>query len=163
MAFIAFLLLAAGIADLVRGTPDPVSPGRAFGAAVCGSIAVALLAALGGFSPAETGILAAALIVLLTLWGIASDDGDSSHGRVILSLVVLVFLSTLAVSASAPDLGADLQRWYEQLPVSPEERPSLTQFVMGLAVGVFVIASANRVVRIMLRAAHAQIVKGRRR
>jgi hypothetical protein len=160
MAFLAFLLLATGIGDLVRGTPDSVSVRRAAFAAGSGTVASAALAAIGGFSLVGTLALAATLLVLLTLWGLAADDNGHVAARAVLVSVVVVIVATIAVSGSAPDLEGDLKRWYESLPFAATARPPLPQFVVGLATSVFLIASANRVVRLILTAANAELEKG---
>jgi hypothetical protein len=159
VAFLALLLIAAGLADLVRGTPESVGAGRAFVAAFFGALPAGVLAAFGGFSVVGTLALTVVLLAVLTLWGLAHPV-TPRMARMVLVGVLVVLVVALAVSGSAPELGADLQRWYEQLPFSAAERSTLSRFLVTLGAFIFLVASANRVVRLILTAADAAIHTG---
>ncbi len=118
-------------------------------AVVAGTSAVTALAVLAGMGGATIAVVAMAGTLVLTAWSAAPK------GRPGLALAwIAVSLAVLfAVSGSADPIEGDLQSWYSGLPFPFAREVSVEQFVLGLAGALFLLATANRIVRLVLEAA----------
>lgn len=158
--FVALLLLGAGLSDLVRGTPDRADLKRCLLAACVGSASSAAIAALGGFSATGTAIIAAALAVVLVAWALVPGHATSLRARVVLIVVGVFLVALLSASGGAPSAAGDLLSWYQHLPFRGTHKPPFSRFLLGLSAGIFVLSSANRLVRLVLEAAAADLETG---
>lgn len=149
MTLLAFLLATLGTADLVR--PENRASTRTEGvvAAVTGGAALVLLAsglAIGSavWAVVPVGIVLLVAWILLTPVGIVQTDRPwPVAGFAVVALVVL--------SVPQPDVGPGwLVRWYDGLEVGALASVPVEQFVLGAACVVFLIETANIIVRLML-------------
>jgi hypothetical protein len=65
----------------------------------------------------------------------------------------LVLVALFVCSGSVNPVSGPLERWYEQLDFAFVEVVAVEQFVLGLSAVVFMTASGNRIVRLVLDAA----------
>jgi hypothetical protein len=149
MILLALLLALLGTADLVR--PENRASTRAEGtiATATGGAVLILLAsglAIGSVAWAvvPVGILLLVGWILLTPVGIVQTDRPwPVAGLAIAALAV--------VSVPQPDVHRGwLVRWYDGLDVGALAHVSVEQFVLGAACVVFLIETANIIVRLML-------------
>jgi hypothetical protein len=144
-------LLAFAVTDLVRWHPDQVSLPRsavAVAAGVGAAVGVAALSATHPCSPLLTG--AVALPVLL-LW--TSLDYEEIRPIWGLVLVLGVLLTLFGLSGSADPISGPLEEWYDNLGFSFVRDVSVDEFVLGASASLFLLATTNRVVRLVLDAA----------
>jgi hypothetical protein len=156
----ALALLGFGVADLVRWSP--VENRRRLAAIAAGTATVVAFAWLGGFSAAfvvGAGVLSS---LLLGLWieadrvvaGGVTGTTEPNPRAVKPPLAMAVLLLGLIAAAGAADpIGGSLASWYSNLPFAFAESVELGQFVLALGTGLFLLASANRIVRYVLQAA----------
>ena len=149
MILLALLLATLGTADLVR--PENRANTRTEGilATVVGGVVLVLLAsglAIGSVAWAVVPVGIVLLIgwILLTPVGIVQTDRPwPVAGLAIAALTVL--------SVPQPDVHRGwLVRWYEGLDIGALAHVSVEQFVLGAACVVFLIETANIIVRLML-------------
>ncbi|MDQ3724414.1 MAG: hypothetical protein M3335_00750 [Actinomycetota bacterium] len=67
--------------------------------------------------------------------------------------ILVVFVTLFAFSGSAASIEGPLERWYSNLPFGFVQDVPVDQFVLGLSAALFLMASVNRVVRLVLDAA----------
>lgn len=148
MILLALLLATLGTADLVR--PENRASSRAQGiiATVVGGAVLVLLAsglAIGSaWAVVPLGLVLLLAWILLTPVGIVQTDRPWPVAG--LAAVALV---ALAVPQPSVNRGW-LVRWYEDLDIGSLADVSVEQFVFGAACVVFLIETANIIVRLML-------------
>lgn len=149
MILLALLLATLGSADMVR--PENRASSRIEGivAAVTGAAVLILLAsglAIGStaWAVVPVGVVLLVAWILLTPVGIVQTDRPwPVAGLAVAALVVL--------SVPQPEVHRGwLVRWYEGLDVGALADVSVEQFVLGAACVVFLIETANIIVRLML-------------
>ncbi len=161
MILMSMALLALGVADLVRWTPERVSWSRGLAAAGAGVLAPVLLALLSGQPGLLVALSTVGAAVVVTAWVAAEHQPLASHGPgwplglVSLVLVLLFALSGLGEPASGP-----LQRWYAGLGFPLADVVPVDQFLLAVCAAVFLLASTNRVVRLVLEAAGTPVLQG---
>ena len=149
MILLALLLATLGTADLVR--PENRASSRAQGivATVVGGAVLVLLAsglAIGSsaWAVVPVGLVLLIAWILLTPVGIVQTDRPWPVAG--LAVAVLV-----ALAVPQPDVSRGwLVRWFEGLDVASLADVSVEQFVFGAACVVFLIETANIIVRLML-------------
>jgi hypothetical protein len=144
-------LLGFGLADLVRWSPEPVSPRRAVIAIAAGAAGTVALAALGGASVAQALAVAAVSLAVLGVW-IGCDYPLSTVrlSGIQLAWAGAVFIVLFAFSGAVNSISGPLEHWYEQLGFGFVESVAVDQFVLGVSATIFMTASGNRVVRLLL-------------
>jgi hypothetical protein len=149
-------LIGLGVADLVGWSPD-VEPGKRSIAAIgAGAVAVAVSAALAGISTSGVFVAAAIAVAVLAVWLLMPSDKPGWPLAWILMVIIVLF----AAGGSADPIGGDLKEWYSGLPVSFVAAVSVEQFVLAVGAVLFLLATANRVVRLVLEAAGTSPTKG---
>lgn len=149
MIWLALGFLGFGVADLVRWSPGLVSRGRTTAALVAGVAATAVLAALSGMTIAEVGVVAALSTAVLAVWFALPDARPGLPLAWIVATVTVLF----ATSGAAEPVGGELDAWYAGLAFPFVDSIEVEQFVLGVAATLFLLATANRIVRLVLSAA----------
>lgn len=144
-------LLAFAVTDLVRWHPTCLDPMRSVGSVVAGVGATVAVAMLSNAVPWPIPVIGAAAAAVLLIW--VSLDYLKSRPIWGIALVGGVLIALFALSGSADPLDGSLVDWYEGLGFSFVEAVSLDQFVLGVAAALFLLATTNRVVRLVLDAA----------
>lgn len=153
-------LVAVAVADLIRWSPVRVAATRAFLGIAGGTCSVATLAALSGSSLALTAGLTLGTLILLALW-VGFDYGPiKNKSQLQLAFLAALLCALFAFSGTVDPIGGFLRRWYEDLGFGFVGLVSVDQFVLGVSSGLFLTASANRVVRLVLDAAAIRWDKG---
>ena len=149
MILLALLLATLGSADLVR--PENRASTRAEGivATVVGGAILVLLAsglAIGStaWAVVPVGLVLLIAWILLTPVGIVQTDRPWP-------VAGLAVAALVAVAVPQPDVNRGwLVRWYEGLDLASLADVSVEQFVFGAACVVFLIETANIIVRLIL-------------
>jgi hypothetical protein len=158
---LALVLVGFGAADLVRWSPERVGGWHALAAAGVGTGAVAALAALGGMC--SSGVLLAALVALavLGLWS-AYDllPPERARSEYALALVLAAVGLSVAFSGSGRAIGGDVADWYSNLAFGFTADVSVDRFVIGFGASLFLLGTANRIVRYTLGATGVSLAQG---
>lgn len=158
MIYLALGMIGFGVGDLLRWSPEAVSRSRAACAAGGATAVVASAAALCGMSVAQVAGAAAIAFLILFSW-IAyepafEDDGDDSRrsldARYALLVFLLVLVALLASSGSAPAAAGELESWLAGLPFPALGTVSADQLLLVVGATLFLLATANRIVRMLL-------------
>lgn len=153
MILLAMGLLGFGVADLIRWSPEKVSALRATVAGVAGAAVVVVVAGLGGACLGQVLLATAASASVLAVW-IGFDYSSLTRGPgAPLGWMAAVMVALFAASGSVESISGPLARWYENLGFGFVNALPVDQFVIGLSAGVFMTASGNRIVRLVLDAA----------
>jgi hypothetical protein len=152
VTLLAATFLAFGMADLVRDHSGEgwLRTALSVAAAVLVACGVARLA---GLAWSTVAIVGAAETVVLILWVTIDARVQKQPTPAVVALLVVVGapLIAFAASGSVPGVDGELQNWFSRLPVRHAEDPSAPgQVLVALTAGVFLLASANRIVRLVL-------------
>lgn len=172
MILVAVALLAFGVGDLVAH----LCAGRRHLAVATGMAAAVAggLAALSGASWLVAVGAAAGAGVLVAGWrcGSAAALNRREHEgkrwarrrrRLAAGMLVamgVVLCLAIGMSGSAGHVSGPLDCWYSGLDTPVARRVPLEQFMVGLGVVVFLVASANQIVRLVLETAGTPAWKG---
>ncbi len=153
MILISMGLIGFGVLDLVRWSVEKVDVYRAAGAIAAGVAATAALAGLAGAGFGQVLLAAAASVCVLAIW-VAFDYLPLKKGSVApLGWLAAVMVALFAASGSANSISGSLAHWYVNLGFGFVGELSVDQFMLGLSAVVFMTASGNRIVRLVLDAA----------
>ena len=155
----ALALLGFGVGDLVALLPLKGALGRvaAAAAAVLVILGVAALSGMSAGSVALTAIIAVPAVIWLLL---APEAPEKRHAWLLL-LPITALLGTIAVSGSASRVEGDLAHWYERLPFdfASSKAVPVDQFVLGVGVFLFLLATCNQIVKLVLTTTAAKNLK----
>lgn len=156
----ALALLGFGIGDLVALLPLKTAPGRvlAAAAAVLAVLGVAALSGMSAGSVALTSIIAAPAMV----WILLAPKGEPEKKHAwLLPLPISALLGAIAVSGSASGVEGDLAHWYEHLPFDFASSGAIPvdQFVLGVGALLFLLATSNQIVKLVLATTDAENLK----
>ena len=149
MILLALLLATIGTADLVR--PENRAPTRiqAVVAGAAGAVVLVLLTtglALG----ASAWAIVPAVLAFVIGWMLFAPVGIVQTDRP-WPVAGLVIAALVALSVPQPAIGDGwLVRWYERLDLPTLADVPIEQFVLGAACVLFLVETANIVVRLML-------------
>ena len=169
MSLVAALLLALGVTDLVRWSPEATPAARTALAVAVGAasaVGLALLSAppdggAGGAGGTGDAVAVAAVGVLGVLLWVAADSAPlRASGRTPLAVVAAMAVVVLALVPAAPPVGGLLQRWYAGLDLPGLAGVGVEAALAAVAGALFLLASANRVVRLVLSCAGTPPVSG---
>lgn len=153
MILVSMALLGFAVVDLVRWSPSRVSRGRAVAAVIAGAIATVAMAALSGADGAHVPMALAVAGAILSLWVTFDYPPLEGGAGVPLAWLTTVFVVAFACSGSVDPISGPLGRWYGNLGFEFVTAVSVDQFLLGLSALLFLAASANRIVRLVLDAA----------
>jgi hypothetical protein len=146
----ALALLGFGAGDLVALLPLKNAFGRvlAAGAAIVVVLGVAALSGMRAGSVAVTTIIAVPAVI----WIVLAPEAPAKKHVWLLLLPITALLGTTAASGSAAEVDGDLARWYEQLPLdfASSEAVSADQFLLGVGAFLFMMATSNQIVKLVL-------------
>jgi hypothetical protein len=149
MILVSLTLIAFGVVDLLRWSPEQVSPRRMALAALGAILVTCTLAALSGMSLPGVVTTGTAIALVLSVWLLLDRPGRRAAGQqlawVSLALLTAVSLSGLAGTASGP-----LGDWYSSLHLGFVQTTTLDEFMLGSGAVLFGLATSNRIVRLIL-------------
>lgn len=124
-------------------------------------VAVCVVARLTGLAWSTVGIVAAAEFVAVVAWvGLEARATTPRRASAALVLIVAALTAAFAASGAISEVGGDLETWFANLPVEHSKGSAgPDQALVALAAGVFLLATANRIVRLVLMIAQTQTVK----
>jgi hypothetical protein len=160
LIYVTLALLGFGIVDLVRWSPQKVGSWHAAVAAIAGVAAVAGVAELSGMEDSEVGLASVLGLVVFSLWS-AYDLIESEHAKPAYPLVLVLgtILALLAISGSAEPVDGELGTWYANLDFGFARDIPVDQFILGVGAACFLLATGNRIVRYLLLATEARLLK----
>lgn len=148
-----------GVGDLFRWSTEGISGRRAMLsilAATLSVVAVASLSGMGASSAAATGF---ASLSVLAPWITRGEPAFKIPAGAMLALVLAVMAILFSLGSIAAPISGPIADWYSHLGRSFTERVPVDQFVAGIAGAIFLLATANRIVRLVLEAADASITQ----
>jgi hypothetical protein len=167
MILVSLWALGLGTGDLVRWAPEAVTFRRATSALAAALAATSVVTATSGFSPNGVLLCEIAVALVVGVWFWVDSPRFNKPGPamawLLASLLAAVSCSSLAQRISGP-----LKDWYTRLDFGFVAHVRVDTFVLSVAVALFSLASANRVVRLVLEAtdtkaeANEQTLKGGR-
>lgn len=146
----ALALLGFGVGDLVALLPAKNALSRVAGAATA-ALVIFGVAALSGM-PADSVALTAMIAVPAVVWVLLTPKKPDKRHAWLLLLPIGALLGTIAVSGSASPVEGDLAHWYGQLPFdfATSKAIRVDQFVLGVGVFMFLLATSNQIVKLVL-------------
>lgn len=149
MILLALLLATVGTADLVR--PENRAPSRVQAAAAAVVAAVVLVLLATGLAIGAIAWLVVPLVLAFVVgWMLFAPVGIVQTDRP-WPVAGLVAAALVALAVPQPTVGDGwLVRWYAGLDLPSLADVSVEQFVLGAACVVYLVESANIVVRLML-------------
>lgn len=154
MIVVSLALLGFAVADLIRWSPEAVPSSRAVLATAIAIVSTASIAALSGRDLADVALTGGLTLVAVGMW-VAADGMAWTRSRpgAPLAWILGVVLLAFALSASGDPISGPLEHWYVRLPFAFANSVSVGQFVLGVSVSLFLLATTNRIVRLVLIAA----------
>ena len=152
MILLAALLLAIGLADFARPQDRPADRAALARASVVGAVVVVLATWGAGIDWWWAPIGIAVVIA----W-VASTPVDRAYPWPIVGLGLAV-AAILAGSAELPAPGGWLTEWYASLELQPIEGISFERFALAVGCLVFLVESANIIVRMVLAGTDAGVM-----
>jgi hypothetical protein len=149
LIWLALGLLGFAVTDLVQWSPDASLSRRTAVAVAGGACTSAGFAGLAGMQATATAAVGAIAVAVLTVWLILPDNRPGWPLAWIAATLTILF----AASGSADPVGGDLERWYSGLAFPFVHLISVEQFIVGFAASLFLLATGNRIVRLVLEAA----------
>lgn len=142
----AILLATVGVADLVRPHDRPASPRIVAAALAAGTLTAVLL----GWGTGVSVWLVPVVVLVLAGWLFSTPQAALMPRLVPLLGLGLAVLTALAAPPAHVSEGAWLPRWFEGLAVPALAGTSFESFLLAAACLIFLVNSANVVVRIAL-------------
>lgn len=160
MILLSLGVFAFAVADLIRWSPGRVSKRRG-ALAIAGSVALTgALAALSGMDFAATLAVGVGAAVASGVWVGFDYSPLEGISRLSLAWILVVLLALFAVAGSADSIEGEVGEWYANLPFGFAENVPVDQFVLGVAGGLFLMATTNRIVRLVLDATSVSWQRG---
>lgn len=171
MIVVTATLLGFAVADLLNWSVATSTWKRTFVNAALAAAACAGVAALGGhrFAPSILVLCIGSFITVSTwIWlsgrrtGAEANDEEREPVAPLLSLtfMLLVVAGAFALSGSFPTSAGPLDTWYRDLPFTLAPRIPLDQFLLVLAAALFLLATANQIIRLLLHASGTPVTRG---
>lgn len=161
MILLALALLGFAVADLLRWSPGEASDLRT-GIALIGATGVTTgVAALSGFEVGGVVAVGGTTFAVVAVWLLfdRAPLKDTGPGYP-LAWILLVLVALFAISGSVDASSGSLEEWYADLAFAFVQSIPVDQFVLGIGAGLFLLASGNRIVRLVLEAAGTPIEAG---
>jgi hypothetical protein len=155
---LSITLLGFASADLVRWSPERVSADRTAMAALGTAVVTLVPACLSGLPALDVALLEVGTLLVVLVW-LLFDQRVLNAGYQ-LAWISTALLAAFATSGLTSTVAGPLRQWYSSLPFSFVHTMSIDQFLLGLSAALFVLATANRVVRLVLQAAGTPTLAG---
>jgi hypothetical protein len=154
MIVLSITLLSFGSADLVRWSPDRVSPRRT-AAAVLGALVVTLVPiSLSGLPALDVALVEAGTLLSVLVWLLFDRPVFRKVGPGYqLAWIAIAVMVAFASSGATNSISGPLRHWYSSLPFGFVRTIGIDPFLLGVSAALFVLATANRIVRLVLQAA----------
>jgi hypothetical protein len=156
-------LAAVGIADILAGlSGHPDKRWRAMLGLCVGSTMAPVLAVGSGFRPLSVLVISLLTAVWIALWvGVRLEEMTRRKATLVLWLFGLAVALMIGSANAWPDPGSGfLTKWLQGSPFSAIARQSVDRLVLILGIFLFLQASANALVRIVLAAVGTDVVSG---
>lgn len=122
--------------------------------AVLGGIGLTVVvAALAGLSLLQVVAVGAGAVIVFGLWAAFDYSPLNRRPGWPLAWMGIVVALLFCLSGSSDPIAGPLGSWYENLGFGFVSSVPVDQFVLGLAAGMFLTATTNRIVRLVLDAA----------
>lgn len=156
MTLLALLLWALGVADLFR--PRDRTATRIEAARAAGAGTVALI--LAGWGTGLDWRWALVVVAVVVSWVLSTPLLAVGRGRWPMPIIGLaaVIVAILASSANRGDPEGWLVTWYGSLDISSLAEVSFTRFALAVGCMVFLVESANILVRMVLAGTDAAVM-----
>lgn len=160
MIVLTVALLGFAVADLVVWSLEAPGVVRSGFAAVLAAVACGAVAALSGQGALNaTVVLGLGSFASVSAWLWLSRRKDHAPLPP-LAFMIAIIAGALALSGSFDASSGPLETWYRNLPFPVVARVPLDQFLVALAAAIFLLATANTVVRLVLAASDTSVTKG---
>lgn len=149
MIVLALTLLAIAVADLVRWSPEPVKPARAV---LSGTVAVLVaygVAEASGMTTGDALGLAAAILLAVGGWLLFDTRLAPDAPGWPLGWMVVIVTAALFGSGIADPVTGRVASWYADLPFGFTRSISVDVFLLATGATLFLLATANRIVRLV--------------
>jgi hypothetical protein len=157
LILLSLALIGFAVVDLLRWSRDPVPTTRSC-AAIFGAVGVtALVALLSGMSAFDVVVVGIAALAALSVW--VFTDRRCAPGYP-LAWIISVLLVAIGLSGEADAVSGPLERWYAELAFSFVEGVPVDQFLLATGAALFLLATANRIVQLVLEAAGTPVITG---
>jgi hypothetical protein len=173
---LSLTILGFAGADLVRWSPERVSGARTAMAVLAAAVLTLVPACLSGLPARDAVLLEVGILPVVLVWLLfdqygedpRSDQGqpscDAEEGRpphkvrkvgpgYQLAWILAALVAAFALSGLTGAIAGALGRWYSDLPFGFTRTIDIDQFLLGSSAALFVLATSNRIVRLVLQAA----------
>jgi hypothetical protein len=158
MIALSLALLGYAVADLVRWSPQRVPWPRAVGAITAAAVVNLTVSSLAGFGLLDVALVAAVTVLVVGGW-VGVDYVGAGRSGYALAWIAVVLIGAFAITGWPNVISGSLERWYRSLPFEFVDSIAADQFALGIAAALFLLATANRVVRLLLDAAGTPAVE----
>lgn len=161
MILMAAALLAFAGTDLARREGERLKDLRVIGGVLASAASAGGVARLAGMNWPTVGIIATAAFVVLIGW-VTLEAQATNPSRAVGALlwVVVALVAAFATSGAVPSMSGPLADWFANLAIrQTKDSAALNQSVLAVAAGLFLMASANRLVRLTLVVAQTSTEK----
>jgi hypothetical protein len=164
VTLVAVWFLALGTADVVRWRAEATWRRQAVALAAA-SLATAVLLGLGDVGLGSLLVHTTGVTVLVAWWLAGSWWAVADRRGQWLGLSAAGGGASLVIAAApaSPELGGPLPSWYAELPYAAVQALPLDRFLVVVSAAVFLTASANVIVRLVLESAGSSVEKGEQR
>ncbi len=161
MILLSLALLGFAVADLLRWSPEPVARDRAALAVIGATGVTVALAGLGGLQALDLVVVGLTMMVVLAVWVLFDQPLLSRCGPGYpLAWITAVLVVSFAMSGSADTVAGPLKTWYSKLAFPFVRSVDIDQFVLGIGAALFLLSTANRIVRLVLEATGTSATTG---
>lgn len=160
MILLSLAMFGFAVADLLRWSPGPVSRGRALGSAAAATAMTVVLARLSGMPWLEVSIGGVGTLIVLALWLLSDSMPLGRRPGYPLAFIGVVLIIAFGASGSQDAVTGPLATWYGKLPFPFARSVSADQFLLAVAAALFLLATGNRIVRLVLDAAGTPAITG---
>jgi hypothetical protein len=181
---LSLTLLGFAGADIVRWSPEVVSGARTAMATLAAAVVTLVPACLSGLTARDVVLLEVGILPVVLVWLLFDQYGEGSRadqrqpsckadeGRPPLDVrqigpgyqlawILVAVMAAFAMSGLTGAVSGALGQWYSSLPFGFVHTIDVDQFILGLSAALFVLATSNRIVRLVLQAASTPaLIKG---